>query len=182
MASSEKRAATSAIRDEPLVITTKFTITRIANTIMPTTGLPSMTKLPNALMTLPAASVPVWPWVRMRRVDARLSASRSIVVISSTVGKTLKSSGRSMKSAVIRTRTDAVIETARSRSSRTLGKGRISTTRMETTPAASSMSDCRSMPARRGRIAGSRAGCMADIVPAHPVRSLAAGNVAPAPT
>ena len=37
MESRVKRAATSAIRPEPLVITTKFTITRIANTMMPMT-------------------------------------------------------------------------------------------------------------------------------------------------
>jgi hypothetical protein len=46
-----KRAATSAIRPEPLVITTKFTMTRIANTISPITKLPCMISLPNAWIT-----------------------------------------------------------------------------------------------------------------------------------
>ena len=46
-----KRAATSAMRPEPLVMTTKFTITRIANTITPMTKLPCMMSLPKASMT-----------------------------------------------------------------------------------------------------------------------------------
>ena len=37
MASRVKRAETSAMRVEPLVITRKFTITRITNTITPMT-------------------------------------------------------------------------------------------------------------------------------------------------
>ena len=40
MASKLKRAETSAIRPEPLVITMKLTITRIAKTITPMTALP----------------------------------------------------------------------------------------------------------------------------------------------
>ncbi len=79
MASRLKRAATSAMRPEPLVMTMKLTITRIAKTTMPMTKLPRMTKLPKASMTWPAASVPVWPSARIRRVVARLSASRSMV-------------------------------------------------------------------------------------------------------
>ena len=87
MASKVKRAATSAMRPEPLVMTTKFTSTRMANTMMPITKLPAITKLPNAWMTWPAASVPSWPCARIRRVEARLRARRSMVEISSTVGK-----------------------------------------------------------------------------------------------
>ena len=87
MASRLKRAATSAMRPEPLVMTTKFTITRIVNTMMPITKLPLITKLPNASMTWPAAAVPSCPRDRMRRVEARLSASRSMVAISRMVGK-----------------------------------------------------------------------------------------------
>ena len=98
-ASRLKRAATSAMRPEPLVMTTKFTTTRMVNTITPMTKLPPITKLPKAWMTWPAAAVPSWPWLRIRRVEARLSASRSIVEISSTVGKAENSSGRSMNSA-----------------------------------------------------------------------------------
>ena len=51
IASSEKRAETSAIRPEPFVITTKFTITRIAKTMMPMMKLPLITKPPKASMT-----------------------------------------------------------------------------------------------------------------------------------
>jgi len=58
IASNEKRAATSAMRPEPLVITMKFTITRIANTITPITTLPCITKRPNASITCPAAAGP----------------------------------------------------------------------------------------------------------------------------
>ena len=38
MASRWKRAATSAMRPEPLVMTTKFTITRMVKTMMPMTN------------------------------------------------------------------------------------------------------------------------------------------------
>ena len=51
MASKLKRAETSAIRPEPLVITMKLTITRIAKTITPMTGLPLIMNSPKALIT-----------------------------------------------------------------------------------------------------------------------------------
>ena len=98
-------------------MTTKFTITRIANTIMPMTKLPLITKLPNASMTWPAAAVPSWPCDRISRVEARLSASRSMVAISSTVGNAENSSGVWMNSAVIRISTERMIEIASARSS-----------------------------------------------------------------
>ncbi len=145
MASRWKRAATSAMRPEPLVMTTKFTITRIANTMMPMTKLPPITKLPKASMTWPAASVPSWPRDRISRVEARLSESRSMVEISSTVGNAENSSGAWMNSDVIRIRIDSVIEIARNRSRMTGGKGRISTTRMVRMPNASAMSPRRRM-------------------------------------
>ena len=103
-----------------------------------------MMKPPKASITPPAASGPSWPWARISRVEARLSESLSIVAISSTVGKALKSSGFSMKSEVKRTRTENMIETASRRSSRTGGKGRMSTTRMAMTPSAISTSLWRS--------------------------------------
>ena len=140
IASRWKRAATSAMRPEPLVMTTKFTITRMVNTMMPMTKLPPITKLPNASMTWPAASVPSWPCARMRRVEARLSASRSMVAISRTVGKAENSSGAWMNSDVIRIRTEKVIEMASAKSSRTGGSGRIRTTRIVIMPTASAMS------------------------------------------
>ena len=137
MASRWKRAATSAMRPEPLVMTTKFTITRMANTMMPMTKLPPITKLPKAWMTWPAAPVPSWPCDRISRVDARLSDNRSIVEISSTVGKAENSSGVWMNSAVIRISTEKMIEMASAKSSSSGGSGRISTTRMVSTPTAS---------------------------------------------
>ncbi len=138
--SNWKRAATSAMRPEPLVMTTKFTITRIANTIIPITKLPDMTKLPNASMTWPAAAVPSWPFDRIRRVDAMFSDSRSMVEIRRMVGNDENSSGAWMNSEVIRIRIETVIEIARNRSSMIEGKGRISTTRMVRTPNASARS------------------------------------------
>ena len=78
-------------------------------------------------MTWPAAAVPSWPWPRISRVEARLSARRSIVAISSTVGKDENSSGCWMNSADIRMRTEKVIESARLISSSQVGIGRIRT-------------------------------------------------------
>ena len=51
MASRLKRAATSAMRPEPLVMTMKLTMIRIAKTTTPMTKLPRITKLPKASMT-----------------------------------------------------------------------------------------------------------------------------------
>ena len=101
---------------------------------MPMTKLPLMMKLPKASMTWPAASVPVWPSARIRRVDARLSASRIMVAMSSTVGNDENSSGVWMKSAVIRMRTEKTIETASSTSSSIGGSGRIRTMMIAMTP------------------------------------------------
>ncbi len=140
MASRWKRAATSAMRPEPLVMTTKFTITRIANTIIPMTKLPPITKLPKASMTWPAAAVPSCPFDRISRVEARLSDSRSMVEISRMVGNEENSSGAWMNSAVIRIRIDRMIEIASRRSSTIEGSGMISTTRMMRMPNASARS------------------------------------------
>ena len=140
MASRWKRAATSAMRPEPLVMTTKFTITRIANTIIPMTKLPPITKLPKASMTWPAAAVPSWPFDRISRVEARFSDSRSMVEINRMVGNEENSSGAWMNSAVIRIRIDRMIEIASRRSSTIEGSGMISTTRMMRTPKASARS------------------------------------------
>src|SRR5579885_272416 len=102
MPSKWKRAATSAMRPEPLVMTTKLTITRIVKTMMPMTKFPLITNWPNASMTWPAAAVPSWPCARMSLVEARLSDSRSMVEINSTVGNAENSSGAWMNSDVIR--------------------------------------------------------------------------------
>ena len=84
----------------------------------------------------------------MSRVEARLSASRSMVAISSTVGNAENSSGAWMNKAVIRIRTEKVIEMASEKSSNIAGSGRMRTTSMAIMPTASPMSLRRSMVPR----------------------------------
>ncbi len=55
IASRVKRAATSATRPAPFVITTNWITTRIRNTTRPTITLPPTTNVPNAWITLPAS-------------------------------------------------------------------------------------------------------------------------------
>ena len=54
MESRVNRAATSAIRPEPLVMTTKFTTTRMMKTMTPIAKLPPIINSPNVSITLPA--------------------------------------------------------------------------------------------------------------------------------
>ncbi len=172
MLSRLKRAATSAMRPEPLVMTTKFTTTRIVKTIAPMMKLPPMTKLPKAWMTWPAAAVPSCPWLRMRRVEARLSARRSIVDIRSTVGNDENSSGRSMNSATIRMRTEKVIESARLMSSSHGGIGRMRTDRIATTARASAISPRRSVALSRPKSAAPAAGTVVVVARSVMVRAI----------
>ena len=51
MESRVKRALTSAMRVEPLVMTTKFTTSRMAKMMMPMMKLPPIIRLPKAWMT-----------------------------------------------------------------------------------------------------------------------------------
>ena len=76
MASRVKRAATSAMRPEPLVMTTKFTITRMMKTISPMTKLPPIIRWPKPSMMRPAPAVPSWPLPRISRVEPMLRPSR----------------------------------------------------------------------------------------------------------
>ena len=69
-----------------------------------------------------------------------MSASRNMVAINSTVGKAENSSGVWMNNAVIRMSTEKMIEIASEKSNSSGGSGRISTTRMVSTPTASAMS------------------------------------------
>src|SRR5271170_4432352 len=69
MASSVKRAPTSATRPAPLVTTTNWITTRIRKITRPTTTLPLTTNCPKAFTTLPAS-----PVVRIRRVTDTLIA------------------------------------------------------------------------------------------------------------
>ena len=150
--SKAKRAATSAIRPEPFVMTTKLTMTRMAKTMTPMMTLPCITKLPKASITPPAASVPSCPLLRINRVEARFNARRSMVAISKTVGKALNSNGRLMKRAVIKTRNENVNEIASEKSNRNAGRGRMSTTRMIKMPEGRTKSlrlaSCASIPSK----------------------------------
>src|SRR3954469_25309424 len=146
MASRVKRAPTSAIRVAPFVITTKFTVTRIAKMIRPMTKSPPMTNFEKPATTWPAAFSPSPPRDRMRRVVATLSASRRIVAISSTVGKAEKSSGRWIHRATMRISAESAIENARPRSIRIGGIGRNRIVSMATMPPAKKAS----APNRRG--------------------------------
>ena len=91
MPSSEKRAATSATRSEPLVITMNCTTVTMENTTKPTARLSPMTNWPKVLMISPASAS-----IRIRRLVLMDSASRNSVVISSTEGKVEKLRMRSM--------------------------------------------------------------------------------------
>ena len=82
MASSVKRAATSATRSDPFEMTMNWIIVRMRKITAPTTRFPATTKLPKARMTSPASACS-----KMRRVADTSSASRKRVVKSSSVGK-----------------------------------------------------------------------------------------------
>ncbi len=125
IASSVKRADTSAIRPAPFVITMKLMIIRITNTTMPTAKLPPTRKWPNASITWPAASGPVWPSSSTTRVDATFSDRRSSVENSSTLGNAAKSSGFIVYMLTSSTITDSAMLNVNSRSSSIGGSGRI---------------------------------------------------------
>ncbi len=158
MESRVKRAATSAMRDEPRVTTTKFTITRIAKTMTPMTKLPCIISSPKAWMMWPAPSVPSWPWPRISRVEAMFSPRRNSVATSSTVGKAVNSSGFLISSEVIRIRTELVIEIASSMSSMKAGIGRISRTMIPTMPRASATSPRATQPQTSRALGADRSG------------------------
>ena len=140
IASREKRAATSAIRVEPFVITMKLMMTRIVKTMIPMMKSPLTMKLEKPSMTLPAAPGPVCPSLRINLVEETLSARRSMVTTRRIVGKELNSSGVPIQRATIRIRTESERETASPRSSKKGGSGTKSIARMRTTPRAKAMS------------------------------------------
>ena len=90
-------------------MTTKFTITRIVNTMMQITELPLITKLPNASMTWPAAAVPSCPCTRIRRVEQGWRRARHRDDQQHSQNDQ-NSSGAWMNSAVIRISADRMIE------------------------------------------------------------------------
>jgi hypothetical protein len=81
MASSVKRAATSATRSEPLAITRNCTSVMIKKITAPTTRLPPTTNSPKVSITSPALA-----WIRISRVVVMFSDSLSSVVNSSMLG------------------------------------------------------------------------------------------------
>ena len=91
-------------------------------------------------MTSPAASGPIYPFARIKRVDARLSDRRYIVVISKTSGKALNSVGFSIKMAIIKTMQDIVIEKASRTSNNHDGSGIIKITNIKMIAKAKKMS------------------------------------------
>jgi hypothetical protein len=127
MASRVNRAATSATRPAPLVMTTNWMTMRITKMISPTTIDPPTTKWPNDSMTWPAN-----PCSSTSRVALTLSASRNIVAMSSREGKIEKSSGRVTYMLTSRISTAPVMLTAMSRSRSTVGSGTMSMTTMNT--------------------------------------------------
>src|SRR5690606_18233203 len=135
MASSEKRAATSATRSAPLVMTTNCTMVRIRNTTRPTIRLPPTTKLPNVSMMWPAS-----PCSRISRVVAMEMPSRNRVVTSSTEGKDEKDSGEGRYMATISRMADSVMLVPISTSTSEVGSGRIIMKMIETIRTARTMS------------------------------------------
>ena len=83
IASKVKRAATSATRSAPLVMTMNCTNTMMRKISTPTTILPWVIMLPKEAMTLPAKP----PFVKISRVEDTLSPRRNNVVMSSREGK-----------------------------------------------------------------------------------------------
>ncbi len=73
-------------------------------------------------------------------MEARLSATRNIVEINSTVGNELNSSGFLMKTDVIRIRIEKVIENDNETSSSQAGRGMSNSTRIARMPIASAIS------------------------------------------
>ena len=126
MASSIKRAPTSAMRPAPLVITMKLITTRIRNTTRPTAKLPPTRNWPNASITLPAAAPPSWPSISTTRVEATFKASRSRVVNSSTAGKAANSSALRVNMLTSSTISARAMLKVKNISSANGGSGRIS--------------------------------------------------------
>ncbi|MNH02837.1 hypothetical protein D3C79_620830 [compost metagenome] len=82
MPSREKRAATSATRSEPLVITMNWTMVTIEKITKPTTRFSPITNSPNEAMISPASA-----WVRISRLVLIDRARRNRVVSSNRAGK-----------------------------------------------------------------------------------------------
>src|SRR5262249_22640961 len=99
----------------------------------PKQWLTSTTKFPNASMTSPAALVPVFPLMRMRRDDEMLSARRNRVSRRREVGKTLNSTGLTIYIETSSTITEMVIFALMRMSRRNDGMGAIMASTMPST-------------------------------------------------
>src|SRR5579883_1001105 len=128
MASSVKRAATSATRPAPLVMTTNWITISTRNITRPMTMLPPTTNWPKDCMTSPAK-----PCIRIRRVAATLMPRRNSVSTSSNDGKTENCNGSVMYMATSKTVTVAATLRVISTSSMNGGKGMIIMLRMAMT-------------------------------------------------
>ena len=91
-------------------------------------------------MTLPAASAPMSPLRRIRRVDATFRARRNRVVTSSREGKMVNSRGEVMNMVVTSTSSEMEMLTQSMISRKKVGSGTSMTNRITTTPAASMIS------------------------------------------
>ena len=119
------------MRLAPLVMTLKFTTSKMRKTTAPTTRLPPTAKRPKVSIRWPAAPGPSEPLSRMSRVVATLRPRRKSVVISSSEGKTEKSIGLIKDSATSSTSTASETLNAKSTSSAAAGSG---STMMASTP------------------------------------------------
>jgi hypothetical protein len=140
MASRVKRAATSAMRPAPLVMTTNWITTRMMNTTKPTTKLPPTTNCPKALMTEPAAAVPSWPCRSTSRAEATFRARRNSVRTRSSEGNTENSTGFRMYIDTKRVRSETLMLVVSIMSRRRAGTGTIIMARIPTTATASTSS------------------------------------------
>ncbi len=93
------------------------------NTTIPMAKLPPTRKWPNASTTFPAAAAPVWPSIRMIRVDAMFSARRSNVVNSRMVGNAANSSVRWVNIATSSTIMESAMLKVNSKSRMKAGNG-----------------------------------------------------------
>ncbi len=131
IASRLKRAATSATRSEPLVITRKLTRVRIRKISIPTARLPPTTKLPKASTMSPASCSS-----RIRRVVAIDSARRNIVVSSRIDGNDENAKGPGRYSASTINKQEIQILSAIRMSTSQVGNGTIKMNTMAMTTTA----------------------------------------------
>ncbi len=152
-ASRVKRAATSAIRPAPLVITTNCTTVMMTKITRPTTKLFPTTILPKASITFPASAL-----VRIRRVEEIFSARRKRVAVSSREGKMLRCRVSLIKRVVSRMIREKVIFRVSRMSRTSLGTGTIMMATTITKATAARISMLRLNAPRKSRFTPVRCG------------------------